>query len=85
MKQWEPKSERIDAFEANGIRLTLATWQSEPYYSPSYEIGFRRGEHFTLIQWSGIHSQKAWDIAKRMATKNKSADKIQKIFDRIGW
>lgn len=73
-----------DSFEHNGIRLTLATWRPEPYCSPSYEIGYRVGEKFTLIQWRMIRSQKAWDIAKRMVMKNKSADKIQKIFDRIG-
>lgn len=78
----EPKSKHVDAFETGFVRLTLALWDGGYGYSP--EIGYRTKDgRFDLIQWSGIRQEKAWDIAKRMALKGKSASKIQNVLDRI--
>lgn len=77
----EPKSTHLDSFRHGSVFLTLATWDSG--YGPSPEIGYRDGMKFELIQWSGIRTQKAWDIAKRLVIKGRPANKIQTILDRL--
>ena len=79
----ESKTHQLDSFELNGVRLTLVNYQTGYGFSP--EIGYRRGEDFNLIQWStlSISKNKAWDIAKRMVIKNKTAKQIIKLFERL--
>lgn len=79
----ENKTHRLDLFEHNGVRLTLVNYQTGYGFSP--EIGYRQGESFNLIQWSTvcIPRAKAWDIAKRMVTKGKTARQIIKLFKRL--
>lgn len=77
-------SEKIDEAYIRGIYLTLATWQPNPEFSKSYEIGWRRGDEFHLIQWDGVSSRVAWDVTKRLAAKGRYPSDIRKVLDRIG-
>jgi hypothetical protein len=82
MESWQPKSEQLDRIEVGDVFLTLASWQPEPFFHPSYEIGWQRGERFELIQFR-MRKERAWAIVHKLVWKGKDPTIIRNIIDRI--
>ena len=76
-------SYQMDREVVNGITLTLASWKPNPDYPGSYEIGYRRGDEFSLIQWDGLPATIAWGIVLRLAAKGRTAHQIRKVLDKV--
>jgi len=81
MEEWMPKSEQIDRIKIGEVTLTLASWQSQPFLSPSFEIGWRCGKKFELIQFR-MRKTKAWGIVQKLVYKGKCPKRIIEI---ISW
>lgn len=76
-------SVNLDSAQIGEVRLTLATWQPNPEYPPSFEIGYRYKNDFRLIQWRILPSKVAWSIVQRLVKKDRNIFKIKEIISRI--
>ena len=77
-----PKHWNIELEQIGPYYLTLAAWQPDSQFPPTYEIGVRIGKDFTLIQFS-MPSLKAWNIAKKVIAKGGSLNTLQRIMERL--
>ena len=83
-KTWCPKSINLDRVTIGEVTLTLGSWQPQPYFSPSYEIGWRCGERFELIQFR-MQRMKAWYVVKELVKKGKCPFKIIAVLERLDY
>jgi hypothetical protein len=74
-------STQLDTHKSNDVFLTLAKWHPMKEYgcSGTDEIGFRRGNDFTLIQWSGLPTRIVWPLVKRLTDRGRDASRIRRI------